>query len=691
MPTPVRALSGETPKALKWQMVALSFTALFLEMMVIRWVPSVVQFVAYYANIMLLSSFLGLGIGAMAADKAWKLFKWFPALLALDVVVLILCENLSVATATAEARFDVGNAVMLNTALLVGIFIANALVFVPIGQQMGILFNALPRLSAYGWDLAGSLGGTLAFGFFSLKYFSPMLGMAAVMIIFLLISPRQRWLVNVTIFAAVLALMIATGHRGAIWSPYYYITVNRFDTPNVIETAPPPDLRTMRNPPAYVVKINHLMYHFDLSVDPARFDPERQEAVRRFQSKFNLPLLLSPARDRILIVGSGGGCDVETALLDGARHIDAVEIDPAIIELSRRFNADAPYADPRVTVYNDDARAFFTRASPGYDLVIFGYLDSHALFSTMSNVRLDGYVYTVESLRFAYRLLNDRGVLSLTFATPQPWLVPKLYRMVADAAGKEPAMYLNKDDNSLALCISKDPAFQPPVSVGRYQRTAFDQMPAIDPPTDDWPFLYLSKKTIPSDYLTAIGGLLALSIGAIIWLRGRSFGGSDMHFLLLGMAFLLLETKSISDCTLFFGATWFVTLVVVSGVLLMVMASNLVARLMKGFSFWMYVPLFAVLILLLFVPREAILGLDFSGRLLWTVFAVPLPVFFAGIIFSTTFRESAFPSAVFGANLVGAMLGGFCEYLRMAVGDHLLSLLIIAAYLGSLVALRRAK
>jgi hypothetical protein len=691
MPDPIPASPNETQTSLKWQMFALSFTALFLEMMVIRWVPSIVQFVAYYANIMLLSSFLGLGVGAMAAERKWKLFRWFPVLLALEVVVLLLCENVSLAATTAEARFDAGNAVVLHTALIVGIFVVNALVFVPIGQKMGSLFNALPRLSAYGWDLTGSLCGTLAFGFFSLKYFSPVIGMAGVMVIFLLISPRRQWLVNLPIFAVILALMIATGHRGAIWSPYYYITVNRFDTPNVLETAPPPDLRTMRNPPAYVVKINHLMYHYDLSVNPARFTPEHQERVRRFQSKFNLPLLLSPARDRILIVGSGGGCDVETALLDDARHIDAVEIDPAIIELSRRFNAGAPYADARVTVHNDDARSFFTRAKTGYDLVIFGYLDSHALFSTMSNVRLDGYVYTVESLRSAYRLLNERGLLSLTFATPQPWLVPKLYRMVADATGKEPVLYLNKDDNSLALCVSKDAAFQPPASIGRYQRGAFDHRPTIDPPTDDWPFLYLSKKTIPSDYVMAIGALLALSVGAIVFLRGRTFGRSDVHFLLLGMAFLLLETKSISDCTLFFGATWFVTLVVVCGVLLMVMGSNLVAQRLKGFSFWMYVPLFAVLALLLFVPRESILGLSFAGRLGWTLFAVPLPVFFAGIIFSTTFRESAFPSAVFGANLVGAMLGGFCEYLRMAVGDHLLSLLIIAAYFGSFVALKRVK
>ena len=53
----------------RWQMFILSFTALFHELMVIRWVPSVVGLVAYYANLMLLSSFLGLGVGALTADR----------------------------------------------------------------------------------------------------------------------------------------------------------------------------------------------------------------------------------------------------------------------------------------------------------------------------------------------------------------------------------------------------------------------------------------------------------------------------------------------------------------------------------------------------------------------------------------------------------------------------------------------
>jgi hypothetical protein len=180
-------------------------------------------------------------------------------------------------------------------------------------------------------------------------------------------------------------------------------------------------------------------------------------------------------------------------------------------------------------------------------------------------------------------------------------------------------------------------------------------------------------------------------VGSLAGLRRGGFGRGDLHFALLGMGFLLLETKSITDCSLYFGATWLVTVIVVTGVLLMVLAANFAAMRVREFSPWMYAPLFLALALLVLVPRGKILALAFPGRLLWALVMVPLPVFFAGIIFSTTFRLAASPSGAFGANLIGAMIGGFCEYFAMAVGSHRLSALVGAAYLFSLLILLGAR
>jgi hypothetical protein len=686
-------MPSNSPQHLKWQMFGLSFTALFLEMMVIRWVPSVVHLIAFYANLMLLSSFLGLGAGAMIARKErWRLFECFPLFLALEIGTLLLCRDVVLGTSGGEIRMSDLNATSSNSLVLLAIFAVNALLFVPLGQKMGVLFDTLPRLSAYAWDLGGSLCGTLCFGVFSLWHFSPLLGMAGVATVYLVMSPRRRWWFEVPAFALVLAAVFQASEPAAIWSPYQYITISKVATPLVKESAPPPDLLTMRDPPAYAVSVNQFYYHFDAAIDPARYTPGSAQAlnIAALAQYYKFPYALAQGRERALVLGAGGGGDVLGALASGIRRVDAVEIDPVVVQISRRFNAGAPYADPRVNIHVDDARSYLAKATPGYDIVVYGLLDSHALFSSMNNVRLDGYVYTVEGLHTAYGLLKDDGVLTLAFYIEKDWLLPKLYQMVAAATGREPALYIL--NRTVVFCVPKDPRQKLPPALFQFQRTVLTGTPpSIDLPTDDWPFLYLSKKAIPFDYLVAIGGLLTFSVVSLASLRRRTFGLGDLHFGLLGIGFLLLETKSINDCTLYFGATWLVTVIVVTGVLLMVMAANLLAERLKAFSLSMYAPLFVALALLLIVPRQEILALALPVRLLWTLLVVPLPVFFAGIIFSTTFREAAVPSAVFGANLIGAMVGGFCEYLAMAVGSLRLSMLVVVAYLLSMLTLLVAR
>ncbi len=70
----------------------------------------------------------------------------------------------------------------------------------------------------------------------------------------------------------------------------------------------------------------------------------------------------------VLVVGAGTGNDVALALARGAEHVDAVEIDPKILDLGRRHHPDRPYQDPRVTTHVDDGRAFLERTKSRYDL-----------------------------------------------------------------------------------------------------------------------------------------------------------------------------------------------------------------------------------------------------------------------------------------------------------------------------------
>ena len=681
-----RATESDFGETCGIKLFCLSFLALFLELMVIRWAPAVVRLIAYYANLILISSFLGLGVGAILGRKRKSLFGWLPALLLINVLWLLIAHFVTLPSTASESRFYTPSPQLVRYVSLVGIFVFNAGMFVPLGQGIGSIFEALPPLLAYSWDLGGSLAGTLCFGIFSLKYFSPTLGMGLVAFAITLLLPRRQRLRSIPILILSLAGVYFSVSPKAIWSPYYYIVVvlqgdKHGNTP---VSQPQPELQTMQDPPVYDVRVNHYFLQSDGTFDPTRYSPEKRAQILDARLQYDLPYALAPNHRRVLMLGAGGGTDTQIAVLNGAEQVDAVEIDPVLVKLSNRFNAARIYEDPRVQVHVEDARAFLRSSSGGYDMVVFGFLDSQTLFSSMSNIRLDGYIYTVQSMQSAFRLLNDNGVLSLSFMAGHDWLARKLVHMVALATNQVPVLY--ESNGQVVICAFRGRHADSPAQYGRFLRTTYlpGAVSEAVAPTDDWPFLYLSHKTIPADYLIVIGILLAITIPAVLLLRGRGFGINDGHFLFLGLGFLLLETKSISDCSLYFGTTWFVTLVVVTGVLLMVLAANLVAMRMNGFRTWLYTPLIASLLLLYFVKRDLILALNFDQRLLWSVLVVPLPIFFAGLIFSTTFRQSVSPASFFGANLIGAMIGGFSEYLSMIVGNQNLMFLVIGAYLVSL-------
>ena len=76
----------------------------------------------------------------------------------------------------------------------------------------------------------------------------------------------------------------------------------------------------------------------------------------------------------------------------------------------------------------------------------------------------------------------------------------------------------------------------------------------------------------------------------------------------------------------------------------------------------------------------------------WWVAAVTvafLPIFAANVVFAKRFSDSADATTSFGANLLGAMVGGCLEYLALVIGYK--GLLIVAAvlYLGAFILLPR--
>ena len=155
----------------------------------------------------------------------------------------------------------------------------------------------------------------------------------------------------------------------------------------------------------------------------------------------------------------------------------------------------------------------------------------------------------------------------------------------------------------------------------------------------------------------------------------------DLFF--MGAAFLLLETKSIVQFALLFGTTWFVNAFVIGGVLLSVMLAIMTA---EHLTIRRPVRIYGLLLLTLgvawLVPLSWYLTFPFWPRLVVAVSIAFAPIFLANLVFAERFRSVGDSTTAFGANLLGAMLGGVLEYAALVVGYR--SLLPICASIYAL-------
>jgi SAM-dependent methyltransferase len=162
--------------------------------------------------------------------------------------------------------------------------------------------------------------------------------------------------------------------------------------------------------------------------DPSLSD-EDIELLKSIRNLYNLPFVVNANRGSALVVGAGTGNDVQAALRNGYKHIESIDIDGRIIALGRAHHPEKPYANQAVTAVVDDARSYFEKhPERKFDVVCYGFLDSHAMSSSMSTLRLDNYVYTEEGLRAAWKRVGENGHLTLAISCiAGPWFFERLY------------------------------------------------------------------------------------------------------------------------------------------------------------------------------------------------------------------------------------------------------------------------
>lgn len=706
------------------QLLLVSFVSLFLELLVIRLIGTEIRIFAYLSNLVLLATFIGLGLGMITRRS----FSLVLSALSLFLVVILTSSYYIVRWPTLEFRFFSGitellaplsesyiwfqpntyskSGILIGFFLLFCLFILLVTVFLPLGQMLGSLLKNHKRpLLAYSVNIVASIIGMWVFQLFSLARLSPYLGIVVVLASYTFFVKNQLEKMVVLLLTVVLIAFIvpkAKSETIAYWSPYQKLSLSL-----ITHEKPKTKLEeALPKPSGWYLEVNNVgymgllnlsnEYHASVAASLNGFTNDRGFIDDFLLSdQYTLPFVFKPKPRNVLIIGAGGGNDVAAAVRVGeSLHneeltIDAVEIDPTIIEIGKKYHNEDPYSQRNVNAIVDDGRAFMQKTAKKYDLIIMGLADSHTLSSSLTNLRLDHYLYTKEALARVKELLTDDGLFFLTFEVTRPWIGQRIAKSLSDAFGEKPTIFEVRSGGvfgwgGVFFVAGKNKDILPAVlaenkTLGLYVKEhtkVFNT--SINSLTDDWPYVYLDKPRFP---LIHIVTALVLG-GGIFLLRKRLLGQGTFHIACFfwGTAFLLFEFQNISKSSLLFGTTWVTNLFTISAILCLLLLANWVSHKKLFPVTFAFVLLVATVVLQLIIPLHIFNAWGLPQKVFFASLLLNLPLFFGGIIFAHMFASARNKAFAFGSNFLGSVFGGFLEVVSFATGIHALLYLVILFY-----------
>ena len=380
---------------------------LFLELALIRWLGANVVHLSYFSNFVLLGSFLGIGLGFLISRRSWSLLPAAPVILALLVIGTFLAP-----VTIDRAGDDVIYFTSLSTTgppawlVLPVIFVLVARVLAGPAEVVGRCFADLRPLTAYRWDLVGSLLGIGAVH----AAVVPARAVGGVG------RPRHDRL-----RPADRQLAALPGARGRGRDGRRAAGGDARPRHLLVAVLQDHDRATGSSATRRLV---------DISVNGVPHQIMRRRSGSSLRGAAVRPRRTSASPDNpldnVLIIGAGSGSDVAIALSKGAQHIDAVDIDPRIMEIGVEKNPDHPYADPRVTRHVNDGRAFLETTDNKYDLILFALPDSLALVTGASQIRLESFLFTEQALTAAREHLTPDGAFAMYNYYREDWLIDRL-------------------------------------------------------------------------------------------------------------------------------------------------------------------------------------------------------------------------------------------------------------------------
>jgi Spermine/spermidine synthase domain len=705
--------SGATAKRGAQLMFLSSFLLIFGQLALIRYVGSEVGVFAYLQNILLTSCFIGFSVGLRAprSSAAGKDFcEALSKIIGLIVVVGLVADwsFLAVAVSALGQSYVAWNIFHVNEwsvgfipLLVAGLSVIfcmlmlTALVFAPLGSLVGSCFETrADPLTPYLYNIAGSIAGVLAFYAASYLSLGPQWWLLCMGCCALSITPASVWRRGWhRMLAFVPALLVAGSHVAdanltTFWSPYQKLNLTWV-------TAPPFSME------GGYIRVNNSGYQIMLDLRPSTLAAKPALYTRGWEgyTHYDLPFRFRPHAQSALILGAGSGNDAAAAVRADVSSVVAVDIDPVIVGLGRDAHPERPYADGRVHVEVTDARSFLYRTGQKFDVISFGLLDSHT-GGAMTNARLDHFVYTRESFQAVASRLAPGGVVTLMFEASKPYIAARMAAMLRDVFGHSPiifrvppsaygfggVMLVTGDQDAIQGALENDQKLRSIVLEGHYGVPG--EAPEVT--TDDWPYVYLDKRTIPP--LFGVSALMMFGLLRRVRRRcsvpspGRP-SRDEVVMALLGAAFLLLEVAQISRTAALLGISWQPSAAIILGILSMAFLSTLWARSRAPSMLVSGGLLIASLIFLLVFDLNTLLSLSYKERFLAAGMVTCLPVFFSGLVFSSVLKTARDPSAALSWNLLGAVVGACAQSFSLLLGLKALLYVVVALYVLALTVL----
>jgi hypothetical protein len=635
------------------RLVFASFLMLFVELALIRWVTANNVYVTKATNFVLLASFLGIGIGFLNARARRDYLRWTPvALLLLVGFVLAFPVILQSLSGPHPYQGLNGSAALPQPVSLSAVFLLTVAVMAGLGQGTARLFVQFRPLSAYRFDILGSLAGIAVFTGLSFLNQPPgTWGCIAAAGLLIMVAPRIRWWQILAVAGVATLLLLESVIPAQEWSPYNKLSFHQSGGAT----------------PALYVSANNIPYQ-----------AARSLAVMHEQKAFYFYPYRHVSRaslGNVLIIGSGTGNDAAVALSEGARHVDAVEIDPLLVRLGHS-HPNHPYSSPRLTAHIDDGRAYLQDTSKRYNLILFALPDSLTALAGQSGIRLESFLLTEQSIAAVRAHLAPGGTFAM-YNYYAPFLEARYATTIKDVFHRSPCTEVGPPlgGRSLAVLTVRAQGAVPNCA-------SFWHGKAVAPATDDHPFPYIGSNTIPKAYLWMLAAILVASL-LLVRVGGGSFSRmrSYVDLAFMGAAFMLLETKNIVQFALLFGTTWLVNSLVFAGVLVAVYLAVETARWLRLPPPWLlYCALIASLVLTWAVPQESLVGLPIVARFAAGCALAFAPIYLANLIFAQRFSGVETAGAAFAANLLGAIVGGTLEYVALITGYRFLLIVVGVLY-----------